>query len=157
MKEYLFLLELPFKHKGIMCAPFIGSISIDKYLDSGQIEQVIAGGENYDGARPCNFDWVVSLALSCKKRDITFAFIETGSIFIKDGKAYNLPNKDIQSIMAFKSGLNFEGKKIDFKLYDEFYNLLNNKLLYKPFYNKKCNTCGSRIICNGCSNCGKCK
>jgi hypothetical protein len=41
--------ELPFKHKGIMCAPFIGSVRIDKYLVSGQIEQVICGGENYAG------------------------------------------------------------------------------------------------------------
>ncbi|MDO5336885.1 MAG: DUF5131 family protein [Eubacteriales bacterium] len=26
------LLDLPFKHKGIMCAPFIGAVSIEKYL-----------------------------------------------------------------------------------------------------------------------------
>ena len=30
-----FLLELPFKHKGIMCAPFIGPVSIRKYLPKG--------------------------------------------------------------------------------------------------------------------------
>ena len=36
-----FLLELPFKHKGIMCAPFIGPVSIRKYLTKGQIEQVL--------------------------------------------------------------------------------------------------------------------
>ena len=41
-----------------MCAPFIGPISIEKYLQSGQIERVVCGGENYDGSRPCNFDWV---------------------------------------------------------------------------------------------------
>ncbi len=39
------LLDLPFKHKGIMCAPFIGPISIEKYLQSGQIERVVCGGE----------------------------------------------------------------------------------------------------------------
>ena len=49
------LFDLPFKHKGIMCAPFIGPVSIRQYLSAGQIEQVICGGENYDGARPCNF------------------------------------------------------------------------------------------------------
>ena len=32
------LLELPFKHKGIMCAPFIGPVRIRKYLEYGQIE-----------------------------------------------------------------------------------------------------------------------
>ena len=47
------LFDLPFKHKGIMCAPFIGPVSIRQYLTAGQIEQVICGGENYDGARPC--------------------------------------------------------------------------------------------------------
>ena len=33
------LLDLPFKHKGIMCAPFVGPVSIRKYLEYGQIEQ----------------------------------------------------------------------------------------------------------------------
>ena len=39
------LFDLPFKHKGIMCAPFIGPVSIRQYLTAGQIEQVICGGE----------------------------------------------------------------------------------------------------------------
>ncbi|MBP5698061.1 MAG: DUF5131 family protein, partial [Alphaproteobacteria bacterium] len=43
------LMKLPFKHKGVMTAPFIGSITLKPWLVSGQIEQVIAGGENYDG------------------------------------------------------------------------------------------------------------
>ena len=151
------LLNLPFKHKGIMCAPFIGKIEIDKYLDTGEIEQIIVGGENYDGARPCHYEWVKSLYDSCKERNITFSFIETGSCFIKDGKTYNIPSKDIQSVMAFKSGLNFEGKKIDYKLYDDFYNIISDSDLYIPKFKDKCFCCGSKIICNGCSNCGKCK
>ena len=51
------LLDLPFKHKGIMCAPFIGPISIEN-IRASQAERVVCGGENYDGSRPCNFDWV---------------------------------------------------------------------------------------------------
>jgi protein gp37 len=39
------LLDLPFKHKGIMCAPFIGEVSIKKYLPFGQIEQVLCDGK----------------------------------------------------------------------------------------------------------------
>ena len=39
-----------------MCAPFIGQVSIRQYLASGQIEQVICDGENYDGARPCHYE-----------------------------------------------------------------------------------------------------
>lgn len=150
------LKELPFKHKGIMCAPLLSQIEIDKYLDMGFIEQVVVGGENYENARPCHYEWVKSLSDSCRKRNITFCFIETGSVFIKAGKRYVMPDKDLQSQMAFKSNLNYVGKKINFKLYDEFLNEIKEDELYKPFFNKKCQICGSKIICNGCSNCGKC-
>lgn len=150
------LKELPFKHKGIMCAPLLSQIEIDKYLDMGFIEQVVVGGENYENVRPCHYEWVKSLSDSCRKRNIPFCFIETGSIFIKYGKSYVMPDKDLQSQMAFKSNLNYVGKKINFKLYDEFLNEIREDELYKPFFNKKCQTCGSKIICNGCSNCGKC-
>ena len=64
-------LRIELKHKGIMCAPFIGPVSIEKYLGAGQIEQVICGGENYDGARPCSFDWVKNLRSECMAYDIT--------------------------------------------------------------------------------------
>lgn len=83
-----------------MCAPFIGPVTIEPYLKSGQIQQVICGGENYDGARPCNFDWVKQLRAECVSHNVTFCFIETGTVFIKDGKRYHLPDKRIQSIMA---------------------------------------------------------
>ena len=150
------LLDLPFKHKGIMCAPFIGAVSVGKYLDSGQIEQVICGGENYDGARPCDFDWVKSLRSECVSRNITFCFIETGTVFIKDGKRYILPKKQIQSEMAFKSGMNFLGKEIEWKLANRFGDVIPKGELYIPHYGSNCEKCGSRQICNGCSDCGKC-
>ena len=79
------LYSLPFKHKGIMTAPLLGPIEIEKYLAMGQIEQVICGGENYDGARPCDYDWVRSLHRQCANQNVTFCFIETGTNFIKDG------------------------------------------------------------------------
>ena len=150
------LLDLPFKHKGIMCAPFIGAVSVGKYLDSGQIEQVVCGGENYDGSRPCDFDWVKSLRNECVSRNITFCFIETGTVFIKDGKRYVLPKKQIQSEMAFKSGMNFLGKPIEWKLTDRFGDVIPESELYVPHYGSNCEKCGSILICNGCSNCGKC-
>ena len=150
------LLELPFKHKGVMCAPFIGSVNIGKYLESGQIEQVICGGENYDGSRPCYFDWVKSLQSDCVSRDITFCFIETGTVFIKDSERYILSEKRLQSEMAFKSGMNFIGRPIEWKLTDKFGDIIPENELYIPYYNSGCAACGSRIICNGCSNCGRC-
>lgn len=52
------LFELPFKHKGTMTAPLIGAIDIERYLNAGQIEQVLCGGENYNGSRTCFYEWV---------------------------------------------------------------------------------------------------
>ncbi len=150
------LLSVPAKHKGIMCAPFIGPVTIEKYLKENQLEQVIVGGENYDGARPCNFDWVKSLQKECVTHNVKFCFIETGTKFIKDGKLFILKNKELQAKMAFKSKMNFEGKKINWKLYDEFLNPINKDEVYTPFFLEKCKTCGSKPICNGCSKCGKC-
>lgn len=151
------LLELPFKHKGIMAAPFIGELHIEEYLKSGQIEQVIAGGENYDGARICNYDWVISLRSECVKHNVTFCFIETGTNFQKDGKVYHMPNKRVQSEMAYKSGMSYVGKTIEFLLTDSLGQEIDDNDRYVPKYRPHCSTCSSKLICNGCSDCGKCR
>lgn len=151
------LLALPFKHKGIMCAPLIGEITISQYLAANQIEQVLCGGENYDGARPCDYEWVKQLRKECEAHDVTFCFIETGTHFIKDGKHYQLPDKRIQSQMAYKSGISYQGKPMKFKLCDRLGLPIPEEELYVPYYGRHCQTCGSKLICNGCSKCGKCK
>ncbi len=150
------LLQLPFKHKGFMAAPLIGVLDVDQYLATGLIEQVVAGGENYDGSRPCNFDWVKSLSAQCKRHDVRFCFIETGTNFIKDGRLYRLPDKRIQTEMALKANVNHIGRPIDFQLRDPLGFEINEQNLYKPRYRETCSKCGSRMICNGCSNCRKC-
>ena len=127
------LLELPFKHKGVMCAPFIGPVTLEKYLDDGQVEQVICGGENYDGARPCHFDWV-----------------------IKDGKRYRIPIKQVQSEMALKAGLNHPGKPVRFHLTDHFGLEIPECERYVPHYRPHCEKCSGKLTCNGCGDCGKC-
>lgn len=150
------LLDLPFKHKGIMCAPLIGRITIDKYLSKGEIEQVVCGGENYDGARICDFSWVQSLREECVANNVTFCFMETGTSFRKDGRIYNIPKKNIQSKQAGKSNMNYIGKPIEFKLTDNFGLEIPKEDLYVPYFGENCKNCGSKLICNGCSNCGKC-
>ncbi len=151
------LLELPFKHKGVMCAPFIGRISLDKYLQSGQIEQVVCGGENYDGARPCNYGWVKLLRQECERYNISFTFIETGTKFIKDRKLYTLPDKRLQAEMAYKSGISYQGKPMKYLLTDDFGMEIPEEYLYQPYFCESCMICGSKPICNGCSQCGKCR
>ena len=150
------LLDLPFKHKGVMCAPFVGPVSLAKYLDSGQVEQVVCGGENYDGSRPCHFDWVKTLHHECVERDIRFCFLETGTVFVKDGRRYRLPSKQLQSEMALKAGLNHPGRQIRFHLTDRFGLEIPKEEMYVPHYRAGCEKCSGKLTCNGCSDCGKC-
>ncbi|MCQ2161628.1 MAG: phage Gp37/Gp68 family protein [Bacteroidales bacterium] len=150
------LLDIPAKHKGFMAAPFIGEVDAETYLASGQFEEVLCGGENYDGARPCHYEWVKRLSDQCRRHDVTFDFIETGTVFVKDGKTYHIPEKRQQSVQAFKSGLSYKGKDIQFKLTNPEPSIFDVPT-YEPFFRDHCNTCGSRMTCNGCSNCGSCE
>lgn len=149
------LLDLPARHKGFMAAPFIGPVDAEPYLATGQIEEVLCGGENYDGARPCHYEWVKSLSDQCRRHDVTFDFIETGTVFVKEGRTYRIPNKRTQSLQAFKSGLSYQGRPIHFRLTDPEPGLFDQET-YTPFFRDHCATCGSRMTCNGCSNCGNC-
>ena len=151
------LLDLPFKHKGLNCAPLLGPVSIGKYLDSGQIEQVACGGENYGGARCCDFAWVKALREECVSRDITFCFLETGTVFIKDGKQYTIRNKREQTRQALRSGMNYQGKKMVFDLKDSWGLPIPEESLYVPHYVPYCEECSMKMVCNGCSDCGKCR
>ena len=150
------LLELPFKHKGIMCAPFIGPVSIKKYLPEGQIEQVLCDGEAYDGARPCHYEWVKTLHDECREYNITFVFCTLGSCFVKDGKTYHIRSSKLRIEQAARSGLSFQGKPIKFKLTDTWGYPIPVEELYVPYFSLNCQNCGMKIICNGCSQCGKC-
>ena len=150
------LLELPFKHKGVMCAHYISQVSMRKYLETGQIEQVLCDGENYDGARPCHYEWVKLLRQECVDNNVTFVFCGTGRRFVKDGRLYKLEG-NIQSQQARKSGMSFRGKPIHFDLYDSFGYPVRDKDKYKPVFRERCKTCGMQMCCNGCSNCGKCE
>ncbi len=152
------LLSIPAKHKGFMAAPLIGPVDADVYLASGEIEEVLCGGENYDGARPCHYEWVEQLSKQCRKHDVTFNFIETGTVFVKDGKTFNIPDKQVQSNQAYLSGLSFQGRKMIFNLKPAIDSLFDDTITPPlPHFRERCATCGSRLTCNGCSNCGACE
>lgn len=132
------LLVIPSKHKGIMVAPFIGEVDIEKYLAKGQIESVLADGENYEGARPLHYEWVKSLYEQCKKYNVPFTFLGTGNIFIKDGKEYHIC-KAYQHVQALRSKLQCPAIENETKI------------------QKRCASCNRRNTCNGCVWCGKCR
>ena len=110
------LLDLPFKHRGIMAAPLIGEIDLTKHLSSGKIERVIVGGENYDGARECHYEWVQRMHQDCVDHHVNFEFIETGNHFVKNGRKYEILDKRKQQEQAKKSGLSYEGRAVSVQL-----------------------------------------
>jgi hypothetical protein len=67
-----------------------------------------------------------------------------------------MPSKQVQSRMAYKSGMNFKGRPIEWKMTNMLGLEIPESELYIPHYRKNCEECGSRLICNGCSDCGKC-
>lgn len=166
------LLGTPAAHRGIMCAPLIGSVTLrPEWLmgaggagDAGggadgvdaHLEQVICGGENYEGARPCHWEWIEALSAQCRAADVSFTFIETGSTFVKDGRAYHLRDKTLQSVMAWKSGASHPGRPIEWELADPLGLPVPPEALWQPRFRRHCATCGSRPVCNGCSECGRC-
>lgn len=108
-----YLLEIPSKHKWVSLKPFIGEIEIDKYLTTGQIEAVLAGGENYLGSRPLHYEWVKKVYDACVKYNVQLIFGQTGNVFIKDGAEYKIHNRTEQMVEALKSGLNYPQKDIE--------------------------------------------
>ena len=150
------LMELPFRHKGIMCAPLIGPVSIREYLPSGQLEQVLCEGENYGGARVCRYEWVKALRDECVSADVTFVFCGTGRRFLKDGRLYKIEGSGVQSRQAFRSGLSYAGKPMRFELTNDLGYPIPPERLYVPYFGPRCQTCGLRPACNGCTKCGKC-
>ena len=131
------LLNIPAKYKGVMVAPFIGPVSIEQYLMTGQIGKVIADGENYSSKRPLYYEWIKSLYDQCKKYQVALDFIGTGDVFIKDGKRYTVC-KAYQHVQAVRSGLQYP--PVDQMV---------------PVQTK-CRICNRKNTCNGCHWCGKC-
>ena len=110
------LLSLPFRHKGVIVAPFLEPVSLKEYLSSGQIEEVFAEGENYVGARPLDYEWVRQLSLECAQSQVTFRFNGIGSNFLKDGRRYCLGSRPLQRKMARGFGLDVAGRPVSYQL-----------------------------------------
>lgn len=99
------LMELPIRHKSVICEPLLGRINLFSWLDES-IEEVTVGGESGSEARPCHYDWVLDIRNQCIAKNISFNFKQTGSRFIKDKRLYRIERKD-QLSLAAKAGINF--------------------------------------------------
>lgn len=85
--------NLPIKHKCITAQPLLENIEIEQYLDS--IELVVVGGESDSHARPLHYDWVLSIREQCLRKKVDFEFRQCGTHFVKDGRTYTLPTREL--------------------------------------------------------------
>jgi len=145
---------VPAKHKGLCLAPLIGPVDIEPALNSGQMDEIVCGGENYDNPRVCHYDWVKHLADECRLHRTNFCFYETGTNFIYDNKQYFLPKKADQSFYAYMLNLNQVYYPLRFKLHMPDGSPI--PVREKMYNQNHCAFCSNRIVCNGCSNCGNC-
>lgn len=96
--------SLRIKHKNIICQPMISPINLEKYLDGAEL--VAVGGESDRDARPLYYDWVLSVREQCIAANVPFEFRQCGTHFIKNGKEYILPVRELGA-QARKANINF--------------------------------------------------
>lgn len=101
--------EAPVQRKSIICEPLLEDIDLSPYL-GGWVEQVMAGGESGNEARPCRYDWVLHLRRQCIDANVAFHFKQTGANFIKDGKHYHI-KRQYQHSQARKAHIDFTPRK----------------------------------------------
>lgn len=99
------LCELPIKHKRIICEPMLGEIDTRGLLRHSQIEQIVCGGESGNNARPCRWEWILSMHDQCLEANVRFYFKQTGAVFVKNGRTYHIPRR-LQHEQAKKANIN---------------------------------------------------
>lgn len=100
------LLSMPIAHREIIHEPMLERIDIRSYLSTGKIESVTCGGESGDNARMCDYSWILDTRQQCIENNVSFCFKQTGAVFRKDGRLYNIPRK-LQMVQAEKAGIDF--------------------------------------------------
>ncbi len=107
------LLSIKARRKYVFVSPILEYMDIGGYLAAGGIDMVSVGGESYEGARTCNFDWIKRLYDDCERYGVSFDFHQTGSNFIYNGKRYRIKHRDEYSqakkgMKALKKQKNFD-------------------------------------------------
>lgn len=100
--------DLPIKHKCITAQPLIEAVDMEQFLDD--IELVVVGGESDYNARPLDYSWVLDIKEQCIRKNVDFEFRQCGTHFIKDGKMYRIPTRELTK-QAKLAGINYKRSK----------------------------------------------
>lgn len=98
---------LPLRHRIIVAEPLLGPLGLMEYL--GGVEEVIVGGESGDGARVCDYVWVLELRRQCAEHGVAFTYHQTGARLRKDGRLYSIP-RALQLSQAKRAGIDHDGQ-----------------------------------------------
>lgn len=97
-------LAAPIRHRALACEPLLEPVDLENCLRSGAIERLVCGGESGENARPCDYDWILSLRAQCLRSGVDFYFKQTGANFIRDGRQYRVPRR-LQRAQARAAGI----------------------------------------------------
>ncbi|MDR2744216.1 MAG: phage Gp37/Gp68 family protein [Desulfovibrio sp.] len=81
-KRLPIFIALPVRHPVVIVEPILGRMDISRYLPG--IDGIIVGGESGDGARICNFQWILDLRRQCLEAHTPFHFKQTGARFMDE-------------------------------------------------------------------------
>lgn len=95
---------------GSSSAPRCWDRSTSHAISRPPVEEVSAGGESGNEARPCDDAWVLGLREQCVAADISFCFHQTGARFVKDGRMYRI-HRRYQHSQARKAGIDYRLKR----------------------------------------------
>ena len=84
------LLNIKAYKKYIFASPILEEIDFSVYLKTGKIDLISVGGESYENARICDFNWVKKIYEDSKKYNVKFDFHQTGSNFKMNNKIYKI-------------------------------------------------------------------
>ena len=96
--------SLPIQKRFVITEPLLGPVLLEPWLQTGEISSVTAGGESGEGARVCDYDWVLDIRDQCARCGVRFHFKQTGLHFRKDGRLYTVPRR-FQMEQARKAGI----------------------------------------------------
>lgn len=102
-------LDIKAKKKYVFVAPILEDVDLSKYLSTGKIDMVSVGGESYENARVCDFEWVKHIKNTCDKYKVKFDFHQTGSNFRMNGKTYKI--KHFEEYEQAKKGMEYLSKE----------------------------------------------
>lgn len=103
------LIGVPAARKRIMCEPLIGPVDIREYLETGEIDYVLCGGENYRACRICDERWVADLSRQCADAGVPFSFFDSGENFRrKDGQVVQEHYKKKRRELAWNLGYDID-------------------------------------------------